>query len=206
MSTVNSFTSSGGTAALAATFSSLLAFLPAPTVSAVHGTSAPIRIPVTATTPISNQYKKKSSTSTSIETDFLTGIESAILGAQIDQERKTTEVEMIVGTFREWFDFKPNWDGEGATAPLRQSLDHAANFISSLAALQPLSVVDVEPLLHSSGHAGLFWNKEGLYVDLEFLGNEKMVYFIERGSDRHKGSVQYDGKAVPSTLRALLKV
>jgi hypothetical protein len=204
MNTIDPVIRSGGTAAAAALLS-CLTFSPAPTVNASHGSSAPMRIPLSATTPYSTQNEKRFGGGSISRASSTASAVYAMYEPVFAKERKTSEAELIAGTFREWEHFSTNWDGEGGLPPLRQSLENAANFIYSLAIVHPSSVTDAEPMLHPSGNAGLFWDKSNLYADLEFLSDNKMAYFVERGMDRHKGLVHYDGKAVPAAIRTLLE-
>ena len=119
-----------------------------------------------------------------------------------EPDRPTTSRERLIGEFRRWSLLKANWDGEGSAAPAVPSLKEAVAFARLLDEGASLP----EPMLLSSGHAGLFWNDENLYADLEFLGDGQVAYYIERQGDKHKGDVKFDSKTMPAVFTALLEI
>jgi hypothetical protein len=117
-------------------------------------------------------------------------------------QRTTTELEKLIGALRSWTVFNFNWDGEGAETPMKESLEAAEEF----ARLWPSDKLP-EPMLHPSGHAGLFWNDNQLYADLEFVPGKGIAYYVERGQNKHKGVSAFDikfAKAIPIVLQAAL--
>jgi hypothetical protein len=128
----------------------------------------------------------------------LAGDENRIVATQ----RPTTPLESLVGEIRQYAIFEANWDGEGAAAPNARALREAEKFVRLLDPDLPLP----EPMLHSSGNAGLFWRNPSLYADLEFLGGGRIAYFIKRNGDRHKGVLTFDSKSMPSVFSALVLV
>jgi hypothetical protein len=128
------------------------------------------------------------------------GIESTLATSEVVCERMTTGVEQIVGEIRSWRLLNSDWDGEGAQQPVAASLKEAEAF----ARLCPEHRTLPEPMLHASGRAGLYWKTDGLYADLEFLGDGQIAYYIERRGDRHKGQVRFDPEKMPSVFPALL--
>lgn len=117
-------------------------------------------------------------------------------------ERETSNAEIAVGDLRRWAAFSENWDGEGASLPNKASLKAASNFVRLLSELAE----DVSPMLNANGRAGLNWNAGDFYADLEFLGDGRIAYFIEKSSDRHKGIVSFETRTVPPVLTTLLQL
>ena len=116
-------------------------------------------------------------------------------------ERETSNAEVAVGELRRWATLAENWDGEGASTPDKASLKSASNFVRLLT----LAAMDVAPMLNANGRAGLYWNQGDFYADLEFLGDDRIAYFIEKSSDKHKGIVRFESRAVPPVLSTLLE-
>lgn len=114
--------------------------------------------------------------------------------------RDTTPREHAIGEFRRWEQLPANWDGEGAAAPNVASLREASNFACLRAAGS-----EIEPMLHASGRAGLCFRTATLYADVEFFGDGRASYFIERNGDRHKGVINFDSKTMPAVLETLLQ-
>ena len=121
--------------------------------------------------------------------------------APIDQSnRETTASEHVIGELRRWSLLDKNWDGEGANAPAVESIREAAAFAGLLS---DGSVV--EPMLHASGRAGLYFRTATLYADVEFFGDGRAAYFVERNGDKHKGVVNFDSKQMPAVFGTLLQ-
>ena len=118
-----------------------------------------------------------------------------------EADRPTTPQERLVGELRSWSLLTENWDGEGAAAPDARSLKEAVAFIRLLGE----GIVLPEPMLHASGHAGLFWKDDGLYADMKFLGDGHLAYYIERQGDKHKGVLNFDSKKMPAVFSAILQ-
>lgn len=116
-------------------------------------------------------------------------------------ERQTSPVERTVGEMRRWTALSDNWDGQGASAPLEQSVKEAVAFVRMLTPGIPLP----DPMVHANGRAGLFWQEGQLYADLEFLGDGRMAYYIERNGDKHKGVVHFDLLNLPPVFQTLLQ-
>lgn len=117
-----------------------------------------------------------------------------------ETERQTTSRERVAGELRSWGLLTADWDGEGAAMPNVRSLKEAVSFIGLL---DEDSVLP-EPMLHASGHAGLFWKDGNLYADIEFLGDGRVAYYIERHGDKHKGVLKFDSQKMPAVFPALL--
>lgn len=119
------------------------------------------------------------------------------------ESRVTTPAEHAIGEFRRWKELNSDWDGEGASAPNRTSLHEASAFACLLADDRP-----VEPMLHASGRAGLYFRTATLYADLEFLGDGRTAYYVERNGGKHKGVVNFDSQEqkMPAVFETLLQV
>lgn len=117
-----------------------------------------------------------------------------------ESERQTTSLEKLQGELRSWGLFRADWDGEGAAMPNARSLQVAVSFVGLLDEDSFLP----EPMLHATGHAGLFWKDNSLYADIEFLGDGRIAYYIERQGDKHKGVLKFDPQKMPAVFPALL--
>lgn len=115
-------------------------------------------------------------------------------------DRKTTDRELAIAEIRSWRLLEEDWDGEGALKPNLQSVLAASNVVCSL----PNSVEIPAPMLHSTGRASLLWRSEAHYAHIEFLGSDRVAYYIERGPDKHKGVVGVILDQLPQLLLDLL--
>lgn len=119
------------------------------------------------------------------------------------RERNTTDRERLIAEIRGWALLESNWDGEGASAPVLSSLNEAEAFVRMISPDQPMP----EPMLLPSGRAGLYWNDTGLYADLEFTGDGRIIYYIENeNTGRHKGVAKFDSKEMPPVFAATILV
>ena len=192
-----------GTAAAAKIFVALVALQsPTPTVSPILGAANMERTTsqaqIATTSSLLQEFDENWSAIGSTYVGSVANQSVPELGAS---GRPTTAIENLVGEFRRWRLFGENWDGEGATAPLMGSLKEAELFVRLLSEEKALP----EPMLHGSGHAGLFWNGEELYADLEFLGDSRIAYYIERQGDKHKGVLKFDSQKMPAVFTAVLQ-
>jgi hypothetical protein len=174
-----------GTAAAAKVFVAV-SLAQAPTVSATQEASQPVVRPILAKT-----YQTiRNSGNSSVAND---NVFEAVA-------RETTSQELLIGELRNWALFDENWDGEGAAKPIPASIRDAVSF----ARLLDASTHEPEPMLLASGRAALFWNEGGLYADLEFLGGNRIAYFVQKNGDKHKGVASFDPEKMPAVFQALL--
>ena len=72
----------------------------------------------------------------------------------------------------------PDWDGYGAQAPSKESVDEAADFLIRWCT----RFAAPSPMVSSDGQVGLFWQADGVYIDLRFLGEGRVAY-LAKGPD-----------------------
>lgn len=188
------------TAAAAEFFAALTIFSP-PTTSPIP---ASLEQPVRPTQKISSrlvptEFTLPGGRAVAIQTTL-----AAVSADMFDSDavgRPTTLHETIIGELRRWNLLEANWDGEGAERPVSRSLQEAVSFVRLLSDWNLLP----EPMLHADGHAGLFWKNDGLYADVEFLGDGRIAYYIERQGDKHKGVLKFDTEKLPAVFPTLLQ-
>lgn len=144
---------------------------------------------------------------TSLAPTVLTALTNVTTSASNDDSylnaevvRSTTASEKIIGEIRQWSLVEANWDGEGASPPSSQSIKGAVSFIKLISE----NAVLLEPMLLASGNAGLYLNESSLYVDIEFLSDERISYFIKRNGDKHKGVLTFDNEKMPAVFQTLI--
>ena len=114
--------------------------------------------------------------------------------------RATSGQENLIAELRSWAGMSENWDGEGASAPIKSSLLAASNFVCLITQENGMP----EPMLHASGRAGLVWTDGVNYAELEFLPNGEIAYYVTGATGKHKGVVDFDGRAIPAPLSPLI--
>ena len=188
------------TAAVAEIFALLILSVPAPTTLAAQLEQQTCVIQKTTTTQLplaENDWDHKSAHV--MQTTSIAAIRN--VPPNDESDRPTTSRERLIGELRSWGLLTANWDGEGAAAPDARSRKEAVSFVRLLGEDDTLP----EPMLHASGHAGLFWKDDSLYADLKFLGDGRVAYYIERQRDKHKGVLNFDSKKMPAVFPALLQ-
>lgn len=191
-----------GTAAAAkALWTTLALSIPATVSSVPESLAAPSR--VSPAPRLTSRAKFLTGTPPSIQGTVASWPDSLVGEGDNNQgERATTDQERLIGEIRRWALMDANWDGEGAVPPAARSLEESVAFVRLLENTVELP----DPMLFSSGHAGLFWKTESLYADLEFLGDGRVAYFIEHeGVGKHKGVVKFDSEKMPAVFSALLR-
>ena len=114
--------------------------------------------------------------------------------------RLTTPHERLIGEIRGWSLLGADWDSEGATAPLAQSMKEAVSFVRLLE-----DIALPEPMLLASGHSALYWNEGDLYADIEFLGDGRIAFFIKNHGDKYKGVLAFDSQKMPAVFPTLFR-
>ena len=114
--------------------------------------------------------------------------------------RATSGQENLIAELRSWAIMSEDWDGEGASAPIRSSLLAASDFVCLLTRANTMP----EPMLHASGRAGLVWTDGVNYAELEFLPKGEIVYYVTGTTGKHKGVVEFDGRAIPAPILPLI--
>jgi hypothetical protein len=119
-----------------------------------------------------------------------------------DIARSTTDMEKVIGELREWAFLKNNWDGEGGNAPSVDSIREAVAFVRLINNNAGMP----DPTLLASGRVSLFWHTESLYAEIEFLGNERIAYFIKNNDDKHKGIISFGSEKMSSVFTTLIGI
>ena len=81
---------------------------------------------------------------------------------------------------RSYADLSDDWDGDGATAPCRQTVDDALAFLKS----RPLGIPLPLPEVATVGDVGIYWVRGGVFVEVQFGGDGAFSYYAERKQGR----------------------
>ena len=76
---------------------------------------------------------------------------------------------------RSYADFSDDWDGDGATAPCQQAVEDALAFLES----RPLGVPLPLPEVATIGDVGIYWDRGGVFVEVQFGGDGAFSYYAE---------------------------
>lgn len=104
--------------------------------------------------------------------------------------------QLLVG----WKYDTSNWDNDGASPICTKSIQMAIDFVCLLEDDSTMP----EPMFHSSGTVGLFWEDQGLYADLEFFDYGSIAYYIDINSNKFKGMSEFNTFIHSSVFGALL--
>jgi len=187
-----------GTAATAAMLMALAGQVPTSTMHSAENsfTHALIRL-----SPASNRrYVADLNGVILLQNDRTSQEFASIVIAERDFALPISDSEKSLGELRQWKQLLENWDGEGAAKPSIDSLSKAISFVQTLSESIPVP----EPMLHSDGHAGLFWDTADLYSDLEFYADGRVTFFVRGKDGQTRGVVKFDGQTIPPVLLTLL--
>lgn len=73
-----------------------------------------------------------------------------------------------------------DWDGDGATAPCEQAVTDALAFLGS----RPLGVPLPLPEVATTGDVGMYWDRGGVFAEVQFGGDGAFSYYAERRQGR----------------------
>lgn len=107
-----------------------------------------------------------------------------------------TQADLTVAQLLRFEHMEADWDGIEAAKPLPWSLKDARLFIRSLA---PESLIP-RPTLHADGHAILFFRGNDVYAELEFLGQNRIGFYAQRGEQQWNDEFYFDGRSLPEGL------
>jgi hypothetical protein len=179
--------------ATAAKICMALTILPSP-VSATVGSVTPVALDVS--------YSGSASLFGALNNERLpTQVTSLNEVSTSEASRATTANELLIGEIRQYTLLGSNWDGEDSDAPGLESVGDAVNF----ARLMDASMETLEPMLLATGNVSLYVNKPDYYAEVEFLGGQRLAYFIKTVEGRHKGVVDFNSKKMPAVLKTLLQ-
>jgi hypothetical protein len=127
-------------------------------------------------------------------------VTSKELPSDLRATRATSEQEHLIAEIRSWANLSENWDGDGASAPISDSLHAASDFVCLLAREAAMP----EPMLHASGRAGLVWDDGEHYAELEFFPDRRIVYYVTGEKGKHKGFDEFDRQTIPASIQPLV--
>lgn len=97
---------------------------------------------------------------------------------------------------------EPGWDGYSAARPIERTIDRAKTLLELLVDTRlPMPVATMS----SSGHAGLFIRRDGLYFDLEILPDGRIEWLLQLpGGPEIEDREPFDEWRLPRRLADLL--
>ena len=107
---------------------------------------------------------KESSPSTSFKSNW-----NRILSGDVPKDKRI----LLIGRLNSYLSLPDDWDGYDGVAPNKQTVDDAIRLLHLL----PNRVSTPKPMLGSSGTVGLYWEKEDLYIEICFDGDETFWYY-----------------------------
>jgi hypothetical protein len=123
--------------------------------------------------------------SLSPETNYAQSVEVPGWQFPLDDEERS----LVVGEILEYPRLQPGWDGSpDDIAPSSAAADQAATFVELLPAFVPVP----QPSVAADGEIILFWEDDGLYIEVGFRGGEYLSYFAECLAEKVKGSTHVD--------------
>ena len=111
-----------------------------------------------------------------------------------------TNQEMLAELDEHWGMLLDDWDGDGALAPDRLSIEMVKNF---LIIENSEANIDFELMATSGGRMSLFLNENDIYADIEFIPFRGIAFFIKKGEIKLKGTLpSNEGETIIGLLTA----
>lgn len=102
--------------------------------------------------------------------------------------KKQSLRETVEQAVRAFLAYPPGWDGQDAAMPSNKVVDDAIAFLRML----PLTTASPRPGLSNDGELSLFWQKNGVYIDVGFTGDGMYSYYAKDAAER-----EYFGDDLP---------
>jgi len=120
--------------------------------------------------------------------------EMMIKATNFVRDSEPTPKDEIGGKIISYLALAPDWDGYGGVPPSNQAVGDALMWLQRL----PVDCAQPKPMLSGSGEVGLYWDRNGFYCDIGFLGDGTLSYHAEAadGSSLGKDNVDLDESSV----------
>ena len=124
------------------------------------------------------------------------------LPISIDKIDKTEELDKLIEQLLDYLNLKEDWDGYGGVAPFEKTVNETILFVKTLPKMMPLP----EPMIAGSGIIGLYWDNQGIYVEIGFEGDGTFWCYAEdaEGHEAGEDSILV-GDELPSDLLKILE-
>jgi len=115
----------------------------------------------------------------------------------IDFERSNTD---IVNSYQS---YPLNWDGYDGIPPSAETISDVLSFLEKL----PYGVIEPRPGVSGDGEVSLFWENDGIYIDIGFLGDGAYVLYARDSQDIEYFNDSIDlHKPLPAALLNLINI
>ena len=118
----------------------------------------------------------------------------------IDTDSRPAPSDTVEGKITSYLSLKQDWDGYGAGPPTTQAVVDALLWLGRL----PADFLPPKPMLSGSGELGLYWDRNGFYCDIGFLGDGTFSYYAQVPEGSSLGDENIDIKKLPAPLLAFL--
>ena len=96
-------------------------------------------------------------------------------GASVARGLLTSQEYELREEIRSYTDLSDDWDADGAIAPCQQAIDDALAFLAS----RPFGVPLPLPEVATIGDVGIYWDRGGVFVEVQFGGDGAFSYYAE---------------------------
>ena len=108
----------------------------------------------------------------------------------------------LIRQLNSYLSLPDDWDGYDGVAPKKQTINDATRLLGLL----PKHISIPKPTLGNSGIVGIYWEKDNLYAEICFEGDETFWYYAEDGSKEiGEDEVSLDTDILPDELILFLE-
>ncbi len=136
---------------------------------------------------------------------FKKGVSYSVMTPTImpDDEGVTKDrLNGLISQLTNYLSLPNDWDGYEGVSPKKQTVDDAIKLLSLL----PEHISVPKPTLGNSGTLGFYWERENLYAEICFEGDETFWYYAEDDSNEiGEDSVFLNTSTLPDDLISFLE-
>lgn len=108
----------------------------------------------------------------------------------------------LISQLTNYLSLPKDWDGYEGVPPKKQTVDDAVKLLSLL----PEHIYVPKPTLGNSGTVGFYWEKENLYTEICFEGDETFWYYAaDDNNEIGEDSVFLNTNTLPDDLISFLE-
>jgi len=129
-------------------------------------------------------------------------VSSELIGKFFAIEQENVDKQKLLYTIRSYSTYEKNWDGYEGVPPKNKTISDTTHFLKHL----PDNIKLPYAGLSGDGEINLFWDKDSIYIDIGFLGNNKFSYYARDNSGKEiSGDDIVISDTLPTELINLIK-
>lgn len=132
---------------------------------------------------------------------YIQNIPSELVKSFFASEGHELDIQKLVYSIRNYGTYEHNWDSYEGKPASEKTIQDAINFIKKL----PGSIKLPFTGLSGDGEINLFWDAEGIFIDIGFIGDNKFSYYAKDANGKeYSGNYILISSTLPPDLIKLI--